>query len=51
MTHEINEKRYRIHGFTAKENIPMEYWLSNGTYVIVPASEVRRKYSTETSII
>lgn len=35
-----NAKRYRIHGFTARENVPMEYWLSDGTYVIVPADEV-----------
>lgn len=34
------EKCYKIHGFTARENIPMEYWLSDGTYVIVPANEV-----------
>ncbi|EFN72471.1 ATP-dependent DNA helicase 2 subunit 2 [Camponotus floridanus] len=39
MTPKTNEKCYKIHGFTAKENIPMEYWLSDGTYVIVPANE------------
>lgn len=39
MTPKTNEKCYKIHGFTARENIPMEYWLSDGTYVIVPANE------------
>ncbi|XP_014484973.1 PREDICTED: X-ray repair cross-complementing protein 5-like isoform X2 [Dinoponera quadriceps] len=34
------EKCYKIHGFTARENVPMEYWLSDGTYVIVPAHEL-----------
>ncbi|XP_071627447.1 X-ray repair cross-complementing protein 5 [Temnothorax longispinosus] len=40
MTPKDNEKCYKIHGFTARENVPMEYWLSDGTYVIVPANEV-----------
>lgn len=39
MTPNINEKCYKVHGFTARKNIPMEYWLSDGTYVIVPANE------------
>ncbi|KMQ84033.1 x-ray repair cross-complementing protein 5-like protein [Lasius niger] len=39
MTPKTNEKCYKIHGFTARENIPMEYWLSDGSYVIVPANE------------
>ncbi|XP_032675501.1 X-ray repair cross-complementing protein 5 [Odontomachus brunneus] len=39
MTPKVNEKCYKIHGFTARENVPMEYWLSDGTYVIVPADE------------
>ncbi|KAL6262861.1 hypothetical protein P5V15_005650 [Pogonomyrmex californicus] len=39
MTPKNNQKCYRIHGFTAKENVPMEYWLSDGSYVIVPANE------------
>ncbi|XP_070529815.1 X-ray repair cross-complementing protein 5 isoform X2 [Cardiocondyla obscurior] len=39
MTQNSNKKCYKIHGFTARENVPMEYWLSNGTYVIVPATE------------
>lgn len=30
---------YKIHCFTARENIPMEYWLSDGSYVIAPATE------------
>jgi len=41
MTPKDNEKCYKIHGFTARENVPMEYWLSDGSYVIVPANEVR----------
>lgn len=41
MTPKINEKCYKIHSFTARENVPMEYWLSDGTYIIVPADEVR----------
>lgn len=41
MTPKTNEKCYRIHGFTAQRNVPMEHWLSDGTYVIVPANEVR----------
>jgi len=41
MTPKNNEKCYKIHGFTARENVPMEYWLSDGSYVIVPANEVR----------
>lgn len=40
MTPKTNEKCYRIHGFTARENVPMDYWLSAGTYVIVAADEV-----------
>jgi len=40
MTPKNNEKSYKIHGFTKRENIPMEYWLSDGSYVIVPANEV-----------
>lgn len=40
MTPKTNEKCYKIHGFT-KESIPMEYWISDGSYVIVPANEVR----------
>ncbi|XP_011859931.1 PREDICTED: X-ray repair cross-complementing protein 5-like [Vollenhovia emeryi] len=39
MTPKNNEKCYKIHGFTARENIPMEYWLSDGSNVIVPANE------------
>ncbi|XP_011338671.1 X-ray repair cross-complementing protein 5-like [Ooceraea biroi] len=39
MTPKKNEKCYKIHGFTARKNVPMEYWLSDGTYVVVPASE------------
>lgn len=41
MTPKNNDKCYKIHGFTARENVPMEYWLSDGSYVIVPANEVR----------
>lgn len=40
MTPKNNEKCYKIHGFTARENVPMEYWLSDGSYIIVPANEV-----------
>ncbi|KYN11759.1 X-ray repair cross-complementing protein 5 [Trachymyrmex cornetzi] len=39
MTPKNNEKSYKIHGFTMRENVPMEYWLSDGSYVIVPANE------------
>ncbi|KAG5317492.1 XRCC5 protein, partial [Pseudoatta argentina] len=39
MTPKNNEKSYKIHGFTKRENVPMEYWLSDGSYVIVPANE------------
>ncbi|XP_012058169.1 PREDICTED: X-ray repair cross-complementing protein 5-like [Atta cephalotes] len=39
MTPKNNEKSYKIHGFTKRENIPMEYWLSDGSYVIIPANE------------
>ncbi|XP_011164610.1 X-ray repair cross-complementing protein 5 [Solenopsis invicta] len=39
MTPKNNEKCYKIHGFTARENVPMECWLSDGSYVIVPANE------------
>ncbi|XP_018392695.1 PREDICTED: X-ray repair cross-complementing protein 5-like [Cyphomyrmex costatus] len=40
MTPKNNEKCYKIHGFTMRENIPMEYWLSDGSYVIMPANEI-----------
>ncbi|EGI59055.1 ATP-dependent DNA helicase 2 subunit 2 [Acromyrmex echinatior] len=39
MTPKNNEKSYKIHGFTKRENVAMEYWLSDGSYVIVPANE------------
>lgn len=39
MTPKINEKCYKIHGFAAKESIPMEFWISDGSYIIVPAAE------------
>lgn len=39
MTPKDNKKCYKIHGFTARENIPMEYWLSDGSYVVIPANE------------
>ncbi|XP_029176160.1 X-ray repair cross-complementing protein 5-like [Nylanderia fulva] len=39
MTPKTNEKCYKIHGFSARESIRMEYWLSDGSYVIVPANE------------
>ncbi|XP_011142265.1 X-ray repair cross-complementing protein 5-like isoform X1 [Harpegnathos saltator] len=39
MIPKTSEKCYKIHGFTARENVPMEYWLSDGTYVIIPADE------------
>ncbi|XP_012527255.1 X-ray repair cross-complementing protein 5 [Monomorium pharaonis] len=39
MTPKNNDKCYKIHGFTSRKNIPMEYWLSDGSYVIVPANE------------
>lgn len=44
MTHISTEKCYKIHAFTAKKNIPMEYWLSDGSYVIVPANEVVKSF-------
>lgn len=40
MTPKNNQKSYKIHGFTMRENIPMEYWLSDGSYVILPANEI-----------
>ncbi|XP_012223110.2 X-ray repair cross-complementing protein 5 [Linepithema humile] len=39
MTPKTSERCYKIHGFTARENVPMEYWLSDGSYIIVPANE------------
>lgn len=45
MTHISTEKCYKIHAFTTKKNIPMEYWLSDGSYIIVPANEVVKSIS------